>query len=596
MKRRIKPLLVGFLLPILACNKPQPPPETAAPPKPAATNAPAFTPARQTSFAEVTSQLDAGGDLFLYLSTDQWLAGMSTNVAQLRDVVLKLAEAETSEREQVSRVLDLVVSAIKGSGVETLTGVGVSGVQVTPELHRTKMIMHHRPGQGGGLLWNVMGSKPHLLTGMDLLTTNTAMAAFGDLDVAAVWGAMEKGLGQADLPEVSDAIKRWPVMFEQQTKMSWEKLLASFGGEIGMVLTLNNDQSVEFPMGEKTVSFPEPGLLIVMKVNDDLIYDRVSTELKKIPQVEVTEEKDLKMCSMPFPMPLPIELQPTVASAAGHLLVASSPALVRHALAVRDGKTPGLRQTGEFAALLKLLPAQGNQFVYVDRRLSAAIQDLQQQALNSEQMKAAQMQFAEKFFLNRKPVYGLSIGGHTETGWCAVAVGNHNMSAAVLAAPAVPAVAVASAMLLPALSNAKAKAQSIQCMNNMKQQGVALRMWAMDNNDQFPFNVGTGKGGTMELCDRNDDGFDRNSYRHFQVMSNELSTPKILVCPGEPKRQPATDFQLLRADNVSYQVRSGTTVNETNPNEVLIYCPVHHHVGRADGSVQQGAKNRPANF
>jgi prepilin-type processing-associated H-X9-DG protein len=42
------------------------------------------------------------------------------------------------------------------------------------------------------------------------------------------------------------------------------------------------------------------------------------------------------------------------------------------------------------------------------------------------------------------------------------------------------------AMLLPALSKAKAKAQSIQCMSNVKQLELALMMYANDNKEEFP--------------------------------------------------------------------------------------------------------------
>ena len=61
------------------------------------------------------------------------------------------------------------------------------------------------------------------------------------------------------------------------------------------------------------------------------------------------------------------------------------------------------------------------------------------------------------------------------------------------------------AMVLPALAKAKERAQSISCVTNMKQIGLAFRLWEGDNNDQFPFNVSTGKGGTLELCDRGSD-------------------------------------------------------------------------------------------
>jgi prepilin-type N-terminal cleavage/methylation domain-containing protein/prepilin-type processing-associated H-X9-DG protein len=47
-------------------------------------------------------------------------------------------------------------------------------------------------------------------------------------------------------------------------------------------------------------------------------------------------------------------------------------------------------------------------------------------------------------------------------------------------------IAILAAMLLPALSKAKGKAQSISCMNNMKQWGLAYKMYAEDYNDQVP--------------------------------------------------------------------------------------------------------------
>ena len=152
------------------------------------------------------------------------------------------------------------------------------------------------------------------------------------------------------------------------------------------------------------------------------------------------------------------------------------------------------------------------------------------------------------------------------------------------------ALVILPAMLLPALSQAKGRAQSINCSNNMKQIGLAFRTWSIDNNDNFPFNVSTNKGGTLELCLPGSDGYDRNSAFHFQVMSNELYTPKILVCPAYSKKQPAPDFLNMQPVNVSYQVRSGANVNETRPDEVLAVCPFHNNVLRCDGSVQRERK------
>ncbi len=50
-------------------------------------------------------------------------------------------------------------------------------------------------------------------------------------------------------------------------------------------------------------------------------------------------------------------------------------------------------------------------------------------------------------------------------------------------------IAILAAMLLPALSRAKAKAQAVSCMNNKKQLGLAWLMYAGDNNDRLTVNT-----------------------------------------------------------------------------------------------------------
>jgi prepilin-type N-terminal cleavage/methylation domain-containing protein/prepilin-type processing-associated H-X9-DG protein len=47
-------------------------------------------------------------------------------------------------------------------------------------------------------------------------------------------------------------------------------------------------------------------------------------------------------------------------------------------------------------------------------------------------------------------------------------------------------IAILAAMLLPALSRAKDKARRIQCMNHLRQLGMAITLYADDNEDEFP--------------------------------------------------------------------------------------------------------------
>jgi len=53
-------------------------------------------------------------------------------------------------------------------------------------------------------------------------------------------------------------------------------------------------------------------------------------------------------------------------------------------------------------------------------------------------------------------------------------------------------IAILAAMLLPALSRAKARAQAAQCMNNLRQMGVGWLMYADDNSGRLMPTVGQG--------------------------------------------------------------------------------------------------------
>jgi prepilin-type N-terminal cleavage/methylation domain-containing protein len=104
-------------------------------------------------------------------------------------------------------------------------------------------------------------------------------------------------------------------------------------------------------------------------------------------------------------------------------------------------------------------------------------------------------------------------------------------------------IAILAAMLLPALAKAKARALRIQCVNNEKQCGLAMRVWEGDNNDRYPMAIASAQGGAQEYIAHtsgNSSGTAASvastppySAKVFQVMSNELSTPKVTICPAD---------------------------------------------------------------
>ncbi len=60
-------------------------------------------------------------------------------------------------------------------------------------------------------------------------------------------------------------------------------------------------------------------------------------------------------------------------------------------------------------------------------------------------------------------------------------------------------IAILAAMLLPALAAAKRKAQKINCVNNLKEVGIAFRIWEGDNGDKYPMALRSPQGGALEF-------------------------------------------------------------------------------------------------
>jgi hypothetical protein len=86
------------------------------------------------------------------------------------------------------------------------------------------------------------------------------------------------------------------------------------------------------------------------------------------------------------------------------------------------------------------------------------------------------------------------------------------------------------------------KSTRLFCVNNLRQIGNGLQVWAADHSGSYSWKVNapTGTYGNMDV------------YPHFQIAADELPSPRVLVCPSDTGRFWAWSFASMNKDNVSY--------------------------------------------
>ncbi|HTV61376.1 MAG TPA: prepilin-type N-terminal cleavage/methylation domain-containing protein [Verrucomicrobiae bacterium] len=145
-------------------------------------------------------------------------------------------------------------------------------------------------------------------------------------------------------------------------------------------------------------------------------------------------------------------------------------------------------------------------------------------------------------------------------------------------------IAILAAMLLPALAAAKRKAQRINCVNNLKEDFLATKIWEGDNNDNMPMAISTSSGGAEEDVysyqgpkgtaqpTGSPEGWNMappsgssyasevaGPYYVFQIESNQMATPKILYCTSD--NTPSKCAQNGSATPTSHQNSYATNFN-----------------------------------
>jgi len=155
-------------------------------------------------------------------------------------------------------------------------------------------------------------------------------------------------------------------------------------------------------------------------------------------------------------------------------------------------------------------------------------------------------------------------------------------------------IAILAAMLLPALAKAKQKAQQVQCLNNMKQLGLAANLYLGDCNDTYPGRSSTmyywlgraGSGGYASL-----DATMRPLNQYLGKFQATSDVPPA-HCPND---QTSTGTHLSSYDNFGSSYAANCNLALPNTLSLLNSTPFMDHYGNTIyPSIKAGSIHSPS--
>ncbi|MDC0219102.1 hypothetical protein OAL58_03860 [Verrucomicrobia bacterium] len=528
---------------------------------------PAAKPSPQkTSMAEVAKHLDFGGSSFSYKSND----GMGSALEGLFSIIETMIQAEGDP--QAMAALKVARNVYEQSGFKAISGTGSSSFVMENGITRNARMAHYWPGKDKGFMWELIGGPEHELDGLKLMPTNTTLAMHGDLDLTAGWKWIKAFMAEQD-PAMA---REFNTMLTQMANenIPVDELLESLAGEVGISVVLHPTKTVKVPVGggwkldeqgnerfvPETITLPEPGFVLAVKVKDTLLLEMLGGMLQS-QGAEATDVNGVKMLTL-IPPPgeeIPFPLSPTMMKSGDYLILASTQNLAKEVLDIQVGKSKGLAGSADFLKITAGMDLKGNHLFYLSPLLKSMGLKLVEEALAKERefkdpnKRGAMMKFINLFagylshqlILVKRMPNGLLVDNR--------AAGEGLMAGGGGGTGTVATVGVLASMLLPALAKAKAKANAIKSVNNASTLGKGLHGYASENGGRLP--------PANQWCD---------------VVLREVFTEKVFVSPqdqptGDPRMEAGQKFS-------SYALNAavaGKNLNELAHDTVLVFeCPL----------------------
>ncbi|MCP3965443.1 MAG: hypothetical protein GY750_06635 [Lentisphaerae bacterium] len=439
----------------------------------------------QTSFHAVTSQLDAGGTLYFYISSKSFIQAMENHYELLKKLISQDLQLAPAERQNAFQILKFVRNICHNSGLGVVDGAGVSAIKISKDLYRTRMYIHRKTSDGDGIIWSLMGMKSEKLELLKSIPADTVYCDGLVFKPYLFWKWLKDQNVDAKSVVVAGRLRKIDEFFKVR-QVDLDRFLQCFEGHFGFVITADFKKRMTLPLlagGD----VQQLDFALYMKVKDHYAFRAMS---RLIPQFAV-KAKNEGVISLGLPPLLP-HLKPVVVQRDNYLFIATNEYTVDKIVNTMKGKNPRLVDKEDYKSLLKSMPEDGNGFEFFSRRFITIFGDIFRRALTHRMAGNLIGDLEKSFSLDY-----LAIWQVTDHGILMTMNTNMDPAALLIFKTMIMPAGFNIGMLLPTLLKEHDRRRSIQQVSNLRETGMALKMYAMAHGDSFP--VESGSKGLAEL-------------------------------------------------------------------------------------------------
>ena len=418
------------------------------------------------------NRLDLDGDVILYMSTDRLERYLLDYVTSIESALMKSGMPPTNQKE-VKRDFNKLRSFIRWSGIFSCKSFSMSQRGVGDDLMRQISFLEFAPADANKPMWHFMAGDPKMLSGMEYVPADAVLAVDNSMDAPKIWTVIKAAASEFLNKKEAQQFATQMATAEVVLSTNINAITASLDSELFVSLQFSETNTVQVPINARSISIPEPSLLLGLKTKTPLLGNILASKWRNMGlPFQESIRGEYKVLTLQIPSVFPIQFSPSMVQTKEWLLIATTKETLQHALNAKANKS-GMVTTELYKKLLPELPVKVSSIQFISPRLMRTYFDVMVQASDNfdiiDSLLVAYKKTLSGGYSVKMPNGIYSKSYNNETG--------AKPSELIVTAY----VGLFAAIGIPSFEKARKNVKANACINNLRIIEAAKQQWQLSN-------------------------------------------------------------------------------------------------------------------